>query len=106
AAAAVVGRADADELLHAVVPPLGKVLGLEAAEEQLLLETESKDDVEPVRGLVRVHREAVAELRVEPAPERERAPDHVLPEPALRLVQGGRAAGRERRPVERCVAAS
>ena len=50
-------------------------------------------------------REAVAERRVEPAPELERPADDVLPETALRLVQRGRAAGRERAPVERGVAA-
>ena len=50
-------------------------------------------------------REPVPELRVEPAPEGERAADHVLPEPALRLVQRGRAARCERCPVELGLAA-
>ncbi len=50
-------------------------------------------------------REAVPELRVEPAPELERAADDVLPEAALRLVQRRRAARRERRAVQGRVAA-
>ena len=112
AAAPVVRGTDPDELLHAVVPALGQVLRVEVAEQELLLETEAEDDVQPVRRLVRVDAdqgrarpvdraverlerdvledgEAGSELRVEPPPELHRAPDHVLPEPALRLVQRG-----------------
>src|SRR4029079_7105768 len=97
----------------------------EAAEELLLLELEAKDDVQSVRRLVGVHadqrrpwpvdrameplardggkrvRALLPEARIEPPPERQRAPDHVLPQTALGLVQRRRASGRERRPVER-----
>ncbi len=62
--------------------------------------------MEPLERHVRERlAERVAEPRVEPAPERQRAADHVLPEAALRLVQRRRAARRERRTVERRVAA-
>ena len=45
--------------------------------------------------------ERLLHARVEPAPERQRAPDDVLPQAALRLVQSGRDAGAERRSLER-----
>ena len=41
--------------------------------------------------------------RVEPAPERPRAADEVLPQPRLRLVQAERRAAREQRALERRV---
>ena len=92
---------------------------------QLLLELEAQDDVEPVARLVGVDaderaahavdgavealerdvaervRERLLEARVEPAPERERATDDVLPEPALRLVQRRGDSGAQRRSLER-----
>ena len=46
-------------------------------------------------------RERRDELRVQPAAERQRAADHVLPETALALVQAGRAARGERGALER-----
>ena len=42
-------------------------------------------------------------MRQAPAPEAARAPDHVLPQPALRLVPGARGAAGERRALERGV---
>ena len=48
-------------------------------------------------------RERLLQPREEPAPERQRPTDDVLPEPALRLVQRRRDAGRERRALERRV---
>ena len=48
-------------------------------------------------------RERLLQARIEPAPERPRAADEVLPEPRLRLVQPERRAARERRALERRV---
>ena len=45
--------------------------------------------------------ERLLQARVEPAPERERAADDVLPEPALRLVQRRGHARAQRRSLER-----
>ena len=91
------------------------------AGEHLPLELEAQDDVERVRDLVGVdadhaRRDAVEravelverdarellgerllEPRVEEAPGREAAPDDVLPEPALRLVEARRGAFLQRR---------
>ena len=50
-------------------------------------------------------RERLLQPRVEPAPERARAADEVLPEPRLRLVQPERRAARERRALERRIGA-
>ena len=103
----------------------GQVLRAEPAREQLALELEAQDDVEAVARLVRVDPDERApravhdpveplqrdvsepiwerrlHSRVEPAPERERAPDDVLPEPALRLVHRRRHPSAERRSIER-----
>ena len=53
------------------------------------------------RDATKLVRERLLQTRVEPAPERQRAADDVLPESALRLVQRGRRAHAERRPLER-----
>ena len=106
------------ELLEARVPGVGKVGDGEPAREELLLELEAEDDVEAVARLVGVDaderaanavdramellerdvaepvRERLLHARVEPAPERQRAADDVLPEPALRLVERRRDARR------------
>ncbi len=103
----VVRHRDAHELLEARVPRVRQVLHGESARHELLLELEAEDDVEPVARLVGVDAderaphpvdravevlerngaertgERLLESRVEPAPERERAADDVLPEPAL-----------------------
>ena len=57
--------------------------------------------VELLHGDATEHpRERRLHAGVEPAPERKRASDDVLPEPALRLVDGARRAVAERRPLE------
>ena len=83
--------------------PVGRLVRVDADQRRLRPVDRAVELLE--RDVGEHVREPVAELRVEPAPERQGAPDHVLPEAALRLVEGGRAAGRERRPVERGVAA-
>jgi len=97
--------------LTRAVPGLGQVGDREPAVDQLLLELESHDDVERVRRLVgldpdqRRHdvvdgaeqaagidlawrpAEAIGNPFGEDSAERRAAADHVLPHPALRLVQ-------------------
>src|SRR5579884_922316 len=126
-APAVVGHLDPQVLPHAAVPLLRELLEPEALREQVLLELEAHDDVEVVRrlvgldadqrrldgvhlpvpalGVVAAHRlrEELAQAREEEGPERPRAPDEVLPHPALGLVHPERRAPRERRPLERRV---
>jgi hypothetical protein len=103
----------------------GQILDREPAGEQLLLELEAQDHVQPVARLVGVDaderaahavdramevlerhtaertRERRLHARVEPAPERQGPTDHVLPQPALRLVQRRGDSRRERRALER-----
>ena len=110
---------------HPGAPRIGKVLRVERALDELLLELEAQDDVEAVRrlvgldadeaGLGAVHggeerlevdvselrRERLLQRLVPVEPERPRAPDEVLPGAALRLVQSQRRRGRERRALER-----
>src|SRR5262249_29604328 len=122
----VVGDVDVEVAVHHLVPQTRQVAQVEAVHD-LLLELETQDDVEVVRRLVRLDadqpgpdvvdraeppllvdgseltRERLPQARVEPAPERARPADEVLPESRLRLVQPvGRPAG-ERRSLERRV---
>ena len=110
----MVGDLDAEVVVHLLRPALRQVAQLDAAVDDVLLELEAQDDVHPVRDLVgadaderRLHAvdrgvealeldaaelfgEDLLQARVEEAPERHAAPDEVLPEPALRLVQAER----------------
>ena len=112
----VVGHLQPEELLEARIPGLGEVGDREPAGDELALELEAEDHVQPVARLVGVDADerAVRAVhgpveRFEPGrsrtspgtppaaagrttPERERAPDDVLPQAALRLVQRGRDA--------------
>src|SRR5918994_2616085 len=116
----VVRRLHAQVVLHPLVPDLRQLLEVDRVGEQLLLELEAEDDVEVVRRLVRLDadqrrldpvdravpvlearvaerlREGRLQLGVEVAPERQAAADHVLPHPALGLVEAERGAVRER----------
>src|SRR5829696_5598901 len=120
----IVRRLDAEVLLHPLVPDLRQVSEIEGAGQELLLELEAEDDVEVVGRLVRLDpdqrrldpvdravpvvdrraadrcRERRLQLREEVPPEREAAADHVLPHPALRLMEAERGAMRERRPLQ------
>ena len=49
---AVVGHLDAEQIEHPGAPRIGKVLRIEGALDELLLELEAQDDVEAVRRLV------------------------------------------------------
>src|SRR5579862_78333 len=120
----VVRNLDPQVIPHTAVPLLGKLLEGERAGQELLLELEAEDDVQVVRRLVRLDADqgrpdgvdlaippfdvvAREHLRVrllkpreEVAPERERAPDQVLPHPALRLVDAERDTAGERRALQ------
>ena len=77
---------------------VGRLVGLDADQRRL----DPVDGAVPVleRGARERLRERRLQLRVEVAPERQAAADHVLPHPALRLVQAERGAARERRALE------
>ncbi len=116
-----VGRLKSEVLAHLRVERIGQILERELAGEQCALELEAEDDVQAVRHLVgvdsaerRLHlvqrtveclerdvaellREVLLQLRIEETPGRDAAPDEVLPHAALRLVERGRHALRERR---------
>ena len=118
---------DAEVLHHLRVPGLGNVGSGELAGGHVLLELEAEDDVEVVRGLVRldaderrlhavdgavealcvgaVHlrRERVLHEREVVLPERPAAPDEVLPHAALRLVERERRPSGDRRAHERAI---
>src|SRR4029078_9559728 len=122
----VVGYVDAEVARHRLVPDARELAEVEPAHD-LLFDLEAQDDVEVVRRLVgldayearpdvvdraeprllvdvaELARERLLHAGIEPAPERSAAPDEVLPEPRLRLVQPERRAARERRPLERRV---
>ena len=126
-AEAVVRHLDAEILGVAGVPGLGQVGRGDLAPDQLLLQLEADDHVQPVRDLVGVDPderrldavdgavevlcgdlpedvgESRLQLGVEPPPEGRRAPDDVLPQTALRLVQARGDAAAERCPLERRV---
>ena len=115
-----VGRLQPEVFAHLGVERLGKILERELAGEHRALELEAENDVQAVRHLVRVDaairrlhlvqramerlerdvaelpRERVLQLRIEVAPRRDAAADEVLPHAALRLVERGRHALRER----------
>src|SRR5262249_3148129 len=123
----IVRHVDAEVLLHSRIPRRRQIANGQRPGEQLQLELEAQDDVEPIRDLVRIaaertgpdriHRaderllvdgaEPVCEERlqlwVEPAPEPDAAADEVLPRPTLRLVDRARRADAERRARERGV---
>ena len=118
----VVGHVEPEVLLQPGVPGLGQIGDLEPVLDQLLLELEAQHDVQPVghlvgldpdeRALDPVHRavegvgvdagaEVLPHQRREHAAEGAAAPDHVLPQAALRLVQAERLGPAERRALER-----
>ena len=106
------------------VPLLGELVEVDIAADQLLLELEPQDDVQVVRGLVgldadergldpfttqttpRARRRrappgsAPADCGKKKLPELAAAPDEVLPQAALRLVQAERRPARERRALQ------
>src|SRR5215210_6825707 len=119
----VVGDVDPEEVLHARVPCLRQVGERERARHELLLELEAEDDVKRVRDLVGVDadqsgrdavdapvpgvevdlgqlREVPLQLRQAAPPEWQRAPDEVLPRPALRLAEAERGVAVERSALE------
>ena len=113
-AEAVVGRLDADERAHALVPGVGQVADREGSAHQRELELEAQEDVQVIgdlvgldadqrrldqvggahelieRDVVQLHGERLPDLVQMPLPERPRAADHVLPEARLRLVEAER----------------
>ena len=111
---------------HPLVPGVGEVVDRQRALDQRQLQLEAQDDVQVVRRLVRldadqrrlhgvdraVERPGVdlaeptgqrTQPRQQPGAERPRAPDDVLPHPALRLVHAERDRIAQRRARERRV---
>ena len=121
----VVRHRNAHQFLEPRVPRVRQIGDGEPPRDELLLELEAEDDMEPVARLVRIDPderaahaidgavealerhvaerawERLLQSRVEPAPERERPTDDVLPEPALRLVQRRGDSGAQGRSLER-----
>ena len=105
-------RLDTEVLAELRVERFRQVGRSDLAREHLALELEAQDDMERVRHLVGIDaghgrrdpvertmeilqphvseplRKRLLESREEEAPRREAAPDDVLPQPALRLVEG------------------
>ena len=125
AAVAIVGRRDAEILLHAGAPRLRQVFHLQPAFQQVHLEIETHHDVEivghlvgvgadqrafdPVDGAIEGLRrdgaerigEGVLQHRIKMLPEATTAPDHVFPQPRLALVHACRRPVAQRSAVER-----
>src|SRR6476659_4547772 len=122
----VVRHVDPEVVVHPAVPLVRQLVERELVAQHRLLELEAQDDVEVVRRLVRLDADerrldavhlavpglgVVAgerrEERLQPweevPPERQRAPDEVLPHAALRLVHAERDAACERAALERRV---
>jgi hypothetical protein len=123
----VVGHLEAEVRARPLAPRVREVGRVEVALEQRELELEAQDDVQAVRDLVGRYadrrgphdvdravdvlpgvaaealRERALQVREAPAPEARAATDHVLPQPALRLVDRARDARPERRAGERGV---
>ena len=121
----VVGHVETQVLLEARVPRLRQIARPQPPVDQLLLELEAQHDVQAVgrprrprpgsttassvhRAVQRVRRqrrrraaESSARPRRQHIAERPPAPDHVLPQPALGLVQRQRLAVAERRALQR-----